>query len=592
MKKLILLAVFVLMFTACTQADDVNSHSGLSSQELVIENNDVSFDKLRDILDKFVIEDILHREKLKNLSAAGITVSLKSCEITSFTQADAIIEFTKGDYSLTVDTVLDLYYKGTSDTPQDVHLCGITAYVDGSQLLVTHPFGVEIYSAETLEHIDTIKVFSDKFKLIDSVKFKNSFLAIYTDGRSIANLIVFDENGRITGVRIELKDTDAVAAYKSNEYNQKMVVSPRPHLVKLNDDEILFTAGNTMAKAGGNLFKYNMMYRLMYPAYLQQYFENGDSRLYIIANKDNTGASAFVMKDGISQCYAYMPGEYASDYLADKNSIMQEHWSDDNQKIILKDKNTDAEITFDFKNGKVWLNALQGVIENNLRSKIADSPDGRYSLWEADGGSGGDNFVMDIYLVENRTGLVRELDTIGGMYGGNSDVGFFSNGDVYTMNLEEFKVFTPDISRQGPAFEMSKNFPLGDDISQDIAFRHLLAVRRDPASHSWTVLYNESKYYEKYEDYFVDYEKWSDNFYKSTYKVAILDPQGNLAKVYDTGEHVMSYWFRRVRMYMEPGDILHFSVLHKNTTPQLEAKIDLKTGQYTCISGGYNSWGK
>ena len=41
---------------------------------------------------------------------------------------------------------------------------------------------------------------------------------------------------------------------------------------------------------------------------------------------------------------------------------------------------------------------------------------------------------------------------------------------------------------------------------------------------------------------------------------------------------------------METGDILYFSVLHKGTNPHLEGKIDLKTGEYTCISGGYNEW--
>ncbi len=41
-------------------------------------------------------------------------------------------------------------------------------------------------------------------------------------------------------------------------------------------------------------------------------------------------------------------------------------------------------------------------------------------------------------------------------------------------------------------------------------------------------------------------------------------------------------------MYMEEGDIINFKVLHKEVDPQLHGQIDLKTGEYTCISGGYN----
>ena len=129
---------------------------------------------------------------------------------------------------------------------------------------------------------------------------------------------------------------------------------------------------------------------------------------------------------------------------------------------------------------------------------------------------------------------------------------------------------------------------MGDDAVGKGSFRHLLAARRDPATHSWVVLYNEGVEYENYADNFIDYKNLSDNFYNSTYKIGILDPQGNLTKVYDTGEHVMTYSFRQVSMYMEEGDINNFKVLHKGVTPQLHGQLDLKTGEYTCISGGYN----
>ena len=130
------------------------------------------------------------------------------------------------------------------------------------------------------------------------------------------------------------------------------------------------------------------------------------------------------------------------------------------------------------------------------------------------GEGGGDVVINSIYLVENATGDVKYIDTIGGMYGGSESAGFFSNGDVYTIGLDEFKVFTTDMSQQGPVFEMSKNFPLGDDAVEKGGFRHLLSARRDPATQSWVVLYNEAPYQADANDWYMDGDL-GYNFYKS-----------------------------------------------------------------------------
>ena len=62
-----------------------------------------------------------------------------------------------------------------------------------------------------------------------------------------------------------------------------------------------------------------------------------------------------------------------------------------------------------------------------------------------------------------------------------------------------------------------------------------------------------------------------------------------MTKVYDTGEYVMTYSFRTVEMYMAQDNVIRFSVLFKGYDPQLEGEINLTTGEYINISGGYNS---
>ena len=202
-------------------------------------------------------------------------------------------------------------------------------------------------------------------------------------------------------------------------------------------------------------------------------------------------------------------------------------------------------------------------------------------------------YVSYLALKNEKTGEIGFIDQYNGVKHRkfSLDAGFFSNGDVYTISRDEFKVFTTDMSRQGPAFEMSKNFPLGYEISDDIYFRHLLGARRDPGTHSWVVLYNESgPYSENSRDYYIDGDDWG--YYKSTYKIGILDPQGNLTQVFDTGEYVKTYSFSSIDMYMIRDNIIRFDVLQKGEYPILRGEVDLVTGRYTNISGGYNNLAK
>ncbi len=292
-----------------------------------------------------------------------------------------------------------------------------------------------------------------------------------------------------------------------------------------------------------------------------------------------------IRKDGDDEKIAVIHGDLADVFIG---SDYQEELLIDTgrlpSEITVTSTGMEQKITVDIDAGTMNIEYMP--TESRLGYEIQKSKDGNYSLWTGNRYGGGDVSYDQIILKNNQTGQLKYIDTIGGMYGGSEDTGFFSNGDVYTIALDEFKVFTTDMAQQEPAFEMSKNFPLGSGLGEDVYFRHLLSARRNPDDHSWIVLYNEGPENNVY----IDGDSWG--YYNSTYKIGILDPQGNLTKVYDTGEYVKSYAFNVIEMYMAGDNVIHFEVLHKGTTPGLKAELDLTTGRYTCLYGGYNQVGK
>ena len=583
MKKLIFVFILIFLFAGCS-ANDVTDSKDIP-QSSVVENPGPNLGTLQEYADKITIEDILNADKLKSLETEGISASVKSCQVVSLTEAQTVIEFTKDDYTVSIDTVMDICYFGASSNPYYFQLGGFNVTIGESQLIITQRYGIKKYTLDKLEYIDEINVFKDTFRLVDTLPGKGmNYISLSADGER-ASIITFNEEGQVQGNTSVDRGIVHAVLKRKGYYNQPYAVAPQPQLIMLDDGAVLFTSANTITEDTAFV-----CYPLQYRPRVQTYLNDPKGEFYILDSAtDREYTYVFVMKDSKIVNSMCTSDNYLLDGKWGESGVVKKQWDTD-ERITLVCNSTGKELTFDFENNKIWDELPpEYIVENNLQEKYSDSPDGKYSLWWADGGSGGDVMVMDMYLVENRTGKAKYLDTIGGMYGGNAGCGFFSNGDIYTIMLDEFKVFTTDMSQKGPVFEMSKNFPLGDNAVGQGTYRDLLSARRDPVTHSWTVLYNEFESQEMYRDYFVDYDKFSDNFYKSTYKVGILDPQGNLTKVYDTGEYVMSYSFRQIKMHMEAGDILYFSVLFKGYDPQLEGKIDLKTGEYTNISGGYNS---
>ena len=180
-------------------------------------------------------------------------------------------------------------------------------------------------------------------------------------------------------------------------------------------------------------------------------------------------------------------------------------------------------------------------------------------------------------LINTSTGETNLLDIFS--YN-SSDVGFFKNGDIYVMDNYGMNVYNPQINMtdKTPVFTTNTNFPCGKNIYDDGTERHLFAIRRDPEKMDYIVIYGEYINKENYEDNYV-----SDLQMVHTYKVGLLDQDGNLTKSWDTGVNIMfSRGFDDVFMIKPSENEIEFFVKFKDEE-RLRGRFNLESGEYTPI---------
>ncbi|MBQ8604436.1 MAG: hypothetical protein IJ410_06310 [Oscillospiraceae bacterium] len=235
-----------------------------------------------------------------------------------------------------------------------------------------------------------------------------------------------------------------------------------------------------------------------------------------------------------------------------------------------------VEIDFNEKTTEIYHHNLTLPAENYAMESYKDQ--GMLALYSYPAYGGGDVSVSTVVLRDERFGWLKYIDDVGGMYGGGESVGFFSNGDIYSISRKDFKIYTSDFKEEGPIFRLSDNFPLGTYISDTVGYRVLFAARRNPDDRSFIVLYTDIPYCDRNIDMWID---GSDVRLKSDYKVGLLDNQGNLLKSYSTGENAGFSGFYNVDMYLD-GDELHFVEMVKSTV-NIHGVVNIKTGEYRKI---------
>jgi len=238
-----------------------------------------------------------------------------------------------------------------------------------------------------------------------------------------------------------------------------------------------------------------------------------------------------------------------------------------------------VDIDFNEKTAEIYHHNLTLPLDNYAMKSYKDQ--GELALYSYSAYGGGDVSVSTVVLRDERFGWLKYIDDVGGMYGGGEGAGFFSNGDIYSISRDDFKIYTNDFKEEGPVFRLSDNFPLGSYVSDTVGRRVLFAARRDPADGTFIVLYTDIPYCDRYND------MWVDSNYvrlKSDYKVGLLDSTGKLIKSYSTGENAGLSGFYGIDMYLD-GNNLHFVEWVKGpSNVNIHGVVNIKTGEYRNIT--------
>ncbi|MBE6894649.1 MAG: hypothetical protein E7483_03540 [Ruminococcaceae bacterium] len=600
MKKLFILTMFLFVLSACSPQS--NQPSAVPQPTETVQAPKTEIDGL---VESLTLEDVINKEKIKELARADISVSLTESKKITEETALLTFEFTKGEHSLVVETPADLSYFGSGKSVYNFHAVAITVHNWGTVMVLTYPDKEVYYSTDNLTYIRTVEFTGFEGRIIDTIPHGAGCIALYLSGDEYG-LAKFTASGEFLWKSVI--DKDKVGGIINATAVHGINIEPRPHIAYL--DKSIYDTSKTQQQLAVvfreglsamnqyNSFIFNPADSSWYHPYTQIYNSFAEGDFYVVAPvekysnniRTDIPATAFVLKDGIPKHNISFDSRYLMNGAFCSPDMQFGDIFSNMNTVTCYCPSAEQTMTVDFANRKVTTTLSENMMKHNLQYKYSISYDGNYSLWTGNYEGGGDVLYEEVYLLEEATGKVKYIDTIGGMYGGSEEAGFFSNGDIYSIGLDKFNVYSKDMNVTEPLFVMSRNFKIGSDLGAEVDYRHLLAARRDPVTHSYVVLYNEGKYNADGRPDYIDEEGYSNNFYKSTYKVGVLDPQGNLTKVYETGEHVMTYAFRTVQMYMLEGDVLRFDVLFKGRDPQLECQLDMKTGKYTCLSGGYNSW--
>ena len=630
MKKILFILALLLCFTACSGQQSVNSDV---SSDTAIENEEkqetiYTDSNLYDTVGAYDFTMNLQAEKqVDNYLAGNVNVlkgvlpdtlkkkgfSIKTDKVTKLDNTNVSFTVILTDSSgnslqLDMGARMKYSYRPQSSDGRYADIANLRLSTDritdlGQEIaLIRHnnpQYGdILFFDAETLKPIDKnidLSVIKD-YAVADICKVTGGYIIAY--GTNKENGFAFaDENGNITLNTFDAREENFLnVAYNDwgFSYIETMDFAPdnsrKLRILDENEDIAFMSFGKDSEGEYGIAysFKENRSYMLHHRINI----ENGNHRFDVYKRINYNGENGEIGNllvqrtfKGQPQTTMILSDKTANCFQGYENTHMPYHATNNMNQVTILNEGYGETAVFDFENKS--LKVSYSPTEKHIEREFAATADGRYSLYEGGFYGGGDVSYGMIVLKDNRTNQLKYIDTIGGMYGGSESAGFFSNGDIYTIGLDEFKIFTTDMSRQGPIFEMSKNFPLGTVKEGNTHYRDLLAVRRNPDDHSFVVLYTDREYYEKYEDSLMP--ELGGNFFKSTYKIGILDPQGELTKFYDTGEYVMTYSFRTVEMYMAQDNVIRFSVLFKGYDPQLEGEINLTTGEYINISGGYNS---
>ncbi len=611
MKKLLIsiLAIYMsLCLTACkdifvdSQPEENLPGYTIENNTGVIELSQQQIDRLNNSISDITLQSIINREKLVMLEKAGIDIALSEVEKIDNDNIRLYFTLTKDGktLSLSSDGIM-VYEPNTPNFGDESRIANMDIYwgnisVSDTEIIFSTLNDIQLYSAETLEQLDKTFDFSfadTEWYLLDTIACDKGYTAAIVSEKA-QSFAIFDTDCKLAD-KFDLKKADRFFSYlgyigldkMSNNHLQNIPVwlLSNVNLIWLDKQQTLLTVDFGSSDMH---FIYDSANDMLYSGSICVDFTQDNYGVQLIRTGIQGGPygsysdpipwiALRTENDKIVDCFTFTSEELDTTYAENEFSVKA-----DELCSLVQVECTDNAIAMEisFINRTVTISRMADQLEPE--NEIATSATGEYTLYSAAGSGAGDVSYHQVILKNNVNGKTKYLDTIGGMYGGNSDAGFMSNGDAYILTTEYFKIFDMDMNNPDPVFTLGENFSFGSSIDDTVDNRVLLAARRDPVAYTYLAIYIEQPYYPDYKSQFFNDDE-HDLRLKDTYKVGYFDFEGNLVREYDTGVNaVVAMGYAPVNMYLSQGNLLTFwSWFKHRDNVYTRGTLNLDTGVYT-----------
>lgn len=579
MKKfLCIFAVCIcFVFGGCSQQPAEITPTPQPTEEVA----EFSMEVLQTELDKYGTSDYLYYGWEKDFETAGLTAEISNATIVDKDYVTFDINISNGTDTLVLPIKAEFTYYTYSDK---IHGHGVQwgrINVEDDSIIVTkYDFDekcsvIQQYDAETLQIVDTVRMkHTPELRLLNTAVYNDGFISQYCAGDKDMGILLIRRDGLVEQQII----FDGGYAYRNDsDFNHPYKFYSQD--IELLTDDLILVGGTDIY----SLSKGEACYTVTQCEYEK------DGTKFVLRRGYNNGDSfdpylALLYKDGkVTDSFFSNALDIHEGFANTENpdyKPVQYTFSANGRAITIVCDLTQLTLTADFDS-----RTLQGkynITEDRLEYEYAKSSDGRLSLWGGASAGGGDYYVNALIAKDNTTGQLKYLGCPGGMYGGGADWGFFKNGDMYIFGRSEFTVFSSDLNVEQPIFKMSENFPLGTVNEQEALSRYLFAVRRDPETFGYTVVYTDVPY-----DYGVKYPDlgtYYDYSRNHNYSVALLDAQGKAYKHIKTDIDVKTtaFGYVNMNMYLQDDGLMHMTTWVKNPENIFDDfTVNMETGEVT-----------
>ncbi len=475
---------------------------------------------------------------------------------------------------------------------EDIYGCDVA--VSEEELILTDLEGITAYDLATLRILDKRfalpRNMDHKIVLTGTEKRGSRYYSLYFESKQNTGIVEFEENGEFRDrYRITSPESLVYAEmFSSWEYNypfgslRKVSCYPAPdgrtiicRTTGSNPDAILDKITGSwipvydfieFTSADGVLLRVDTL--------LKNCTDSEPDSVLVTAEKNGELEACFKCEVKINPLYGFALRRETKDTYG--NAVNGYTVTEDGS-FILENNYLGEKIIIDLSEQSVSVDDNYG--RSQLDTLIASNDRGE--IWSGSRAGGGDLILTNILYSDKAHENIQYIGTIGGMYGGDESAGFFSNGDIYFFGHERFDVFRAEGNNIKKRMSFADRFPLGKNPEEGIYYRMIHAVRRDPETMGYTVIYSEERVNETGR-YLYDNTQSDGTELRIRYKIGFLDSTGRLLESFESDRPVRISAFGPLPVEMwKEGEVYRFNILdNRNRIPVLTGQFDTQTNRF------------